>query len=317
MNRKTTGLVLAILVALVAGGLWARPNGKRTPVKQQPGYPFELVDSYQRKISFREEPRRVIAAAPNITEILFALGKGAKLIGRTDYCNYPSQAARIPSIGSIQEPNLERIIALKPDLVIASTHFKEEIVQKLEQLGIKVAVLYGAENLAGVYSTINKVGAAVNARPEASRLIAAMKGRISGVTSRVAGRKRPKVYYVVGFGKAGDYTAGAGTFIGELLELAGGENIARDSRGWLYSREKLVQKNPDLVICSKYFQTRQALENTPGYRELPAVKAGRLLEIDNNLLDRQGPRIADGLEALARLIHPSGEQENTQGNAIK
>lgn len=305
LKRKIIGLLLAIFLMLAPFGLQARTVRQRpVPGGSPQGYPFVLVDSYQRRVKLNQEPQRIISVAPNITELLFALHKGAKLVGRTDYCDYPPQARQIPSVGSVLEPSLEKLVALQPDLVIASTHFKKELVAKLEAVGIKVAVLYGPESLDGVYSTVAKVGEAVNARREAAGLVRGMQQRIARVTSQVAVLKHPKVYYVVGFGKAGDYTAGAGTFIGEMLELAGGVNVARDSRGWLYSREKLVEKNPDLIICSKYHETRQMLQNTPGYRDLPAVKAGRLVEIDNNLLDRQGPRIAEGLETLARLMHP-------------
>ena len=115
---------------------------------------------------------------------------------------------------------------------------------------------------------------------------------------------RPRVYYVVGFGEAGDFTAGGDTFIGTIIEMAGGDNVAKDLQGWQYSLEKLIEQDPDIIICSKYYDAKAGIEQAQGYKDLRAVKEGRLLEIDNNLLDRQGPRLADGLEELAKLIHP-------------
>jgi iron complex transport system substrate-binding protein len=210
----------------------------------------------------------------------------------------------IASIGSLREPNLEKIVELKPDLVIASTHFKKEVVQKLEELGIKVVVLYGQESFDGVYETIEKVALVLNAKDNAQKIILNMKNQVQEVLDKVKDKEKPKVYYVVAYGKSGDYTAGGDTFIGQMIEMAGGENVASDVKGWSYSLEKLVEKNPDIIICSKYYNTKQGIESANGYNELDAVKNGRLYEINNNLLDRQGTRLADGLSELSKIIHP-------------
>ena len=122
---------------------------------------------------------------------------------------------------------------------------------------------------------------------------------------KVKDQEKPSVYYVVGFGEYGDYTAGGDTFIGKMIEMAGGKNVAKEAEGWAYSLEKLVEQNPDILICSKHFDSKAGIELANGYKELSAVKEGRLYEIDNDLLDRPGTRLADGLEELARLIHPN------------
>jgi iron complex transport system substrate-binding protein len=300
----TVAVIILLVVAIM--GVGCRRNIKnQVPIKAvKPGYPLQITDSYQRRVTLKREPKRVISVAPNITEIIYALGKDRVLVGRSSYCDYPAAVRRVTAIGSLTDPNIEKILQLQPDLVIASTHFKKEVVAKLESLGVKVIVLYGAESFDGVYQTIRQVGIALNARQASGRVINAMRRKVGWVTTQVKGLKQPQVYYVVGFGKTGDYTAGADTFIGNMLEMAGGNNVAADTRGWQYSLEKLVAKNPEIVICSRYFNTKKALEHSTGYRDLPAVKAGRLFEIDDNLLDRQGPRLADGLVALARLLHP-------------
>ena len=267
-------------------------------------FPLTVVDSYQRAVTLDREPLRVVSVAPNITEIIYALGKGASLVGRTEYCDYPVAALQVNSIGRMMDPNIEKIVQLKPDLVIASTHFQKEVLEKLDGLGIKVVVFYGAESFNGIYTTIRQVGKTLNARWKAETLISDMQKKVNRVTELVKASRRPQVYYVVSFGKAGDFTTGKDTFIGNMIEMAGGDNIANDTKGWQYSLEKLVTKNPDLVICSRYYNAKNGIQKAIGYRDLPAIKAGKIYEIDNNLLDRQGPRAADGLVSLAKLLQP-------------
>jgi iron complex transport system substrate-binding protein len=124
------------------------------------------------------------------------------------------------------------------------------------------------------------------------------------ITSKVKDAKKPTVYYVAGFGKSGDFTAGKNTFIGNMIEIAGGKNAADDAIGWKYSVEKLVEKDPDILICSKFYASKKGIEATTGYKDLNAVRNGKLLEVDDNIIVRQGPRLAEGLEAIAKLIHP-------------
>lgn len=267
-------------------------------------YPLAIKDSYGREINIESEPQKIISIAPNITEIIYAIGKSSKLIGRSEYCDYPEDVKKIASVGAIEEPSIEKIVELKPDLVLVSTHFKKEVVQKLESMGIKIAAFYGDENFEGVYYTIEKVGTVLNAKDNANKLIEDMKAKVQNVADKVKDKPSPSVYYVLSYGKMGDFTAGKDTFIGKMIQMAGGKNAADDAEGWSYSLEKLVEKNPEILICSKYFNSKQGIESTNGYKDLAAVKNGKLYEIDNNMLDRQGPRLADGLIELAKIIHP-------------
>ena len=131
-----------------------------------------------------------------------------------------------------------------------------------------------------------------------------MKSKVNDVIEAVKDQPKPEIYYVVSYGEGGDYTATGETFISQIIEMAGGKNAADDAQGWKYNIEKLVEKDPDILICPKYFDSKQGIIQANGYKELTAVKEGRLFEIDNNMLDRQGPRIADGLEELAKILHP-------------
>lgn len=267
-------------------------------------YPLSIVDSKDREVTIDEEPSKVVSIAPSITEIIFALEKQSVLIGRTDYCDYPAEVKDIESIGSLMEPNIEKITELKPDVVIASSHFKKEVMEKLESLDIKVLVLNEAQNFEGTYKTIKKVGEVLNAQDKANEIVTGMQNKIDSIKIAVKDAENPSVYYVVGFGEYGDYTATGDTFQNQLIEMAGATNAAADSTGWKYSLEKLVEKDPNILICSKYKNAKKGIEAANGYKDLTAVKEGKLFEIDNNMLDRQGPRLADGLEELAKIIHP-------------
>jgi len=251
-----------------------------------------------------KEPKRIITIAPNIAETVYALNKGGELVGRSDYDDYPAQISKVTAVGQLTDPSIEKIVELKADVVIASTHFSKDVVKKLEAVNIKVIVLYGEENFDGVYNTITKVGEVLNANEKAKTIVADMKKKVAAVEAKVKTASKPSVYYVVGFGKSGDYTAGKDTFVGNMLEMAGGKNAAGDVTGWKYSIEKLVEKDPDILICSKDYDSKKGIEATTGYKDLKAIKGGKLLEIDQNIVDRQGPRLAEGLEVIAKLIHP-------------
>lgn len=263
-----------------------------------------IVDGMEREVIIETEPMKVVTMAPSMTEMVYALGLGDKLVGRTDYCNFPAEALEIESIGSLREPNIESIIALNPDLVLMSTHASEETVAKFEEAGLTVAVLSAQETFEGVYEIITSMGIIFNIEDEATALIDGMKSDVTEVLELVADVEKKSVYYVVGFSEYGDYTATGDTFIHNMLEMAGGTNIAADGEGWSYNLESIIEKDPEIMICSELNETKAELEVTEGYKELTAVKEGRLLEINQDLLSRQGPRLAEGLKAIAQLLHP-------------
>lgn len=312
-RKKILSMLLVLMVMLFTVTACSSKSGKGTvkndaaqskKIKGETKYPLTIKDSYDREVTIDNEPKRVISIAPNITETIFALEKGDKLIGRTEYCGYPEDVKNVKVIGSLQEPNIEKITELKPDLIIASTHFNEKTLKKFQELGMKVVVLYGEESFDGAYETIEKVGTVLNAQDKAEEVVSNMKKKVEEVKKKIEGKNKPSVYYVVGYGKGGDYTAGKGTFISQMIEMAGGKNSADDIEGWKYSVEKLIEKNPDMLVCSNRFDTKKGIENTNGYKDLNAVKNGKLYEIDDNLINRQGPRLADGFEELAKIIHP-------------
>lgn len=267
-------------------------------------YPLTITDLSGTEITIEKEPTTIISVSPNITEIIYALGAEDKLVARTDYCDYPKEVSEIESIGAIQPPDMERIVELHPDLVIVSTHFSKENAALLKETGITVLALFEEESFEGSYLLTEKLGQALNRQKEAADIIKNMKATVDEVTALVDGQKKPSVYYVVSFGEYGDFTAGGNTFIGKIIEMAGGNNIAADVEGWEYNLESLLEADPDIIIVSNQYDTKASFESTKGYKDLRAVSEGKVYEIDNNMLDRQGVRNAEGLKALAQIFHP-------------
>ncbi len=264
-------------------------------------YPVKITDSYGKEITLTKEPEKIISAAPNITEIIFKIGAEDKLVGRTDYCDYPESVSSIESIGTMRTPDIEKILSLEPDMVIASTHFNEENSQKLQDAGINVISLYEENDVNGVYTMIETLGTALNRNDEAQNTVNEMKDTIGKVTDAVSGLEEPTVYYVVGYGEGGDFSAPENTFVGGLIKLAGGKNIVPASDSWSFTLESLLEADPYIIVVRK--GEKDAFMNADGYKELTAVKEGRVYEIDNNLIDRQGYRNAEGVLKLAEIFH--------------
>jgi iron complex transport system substrate-binding protein len=305
-NLTVAFLTMIMMVTFAAcGNSNTKENAPNTTkVDSATKYPYTAKDSKGKEVVIEKEPKRIISVAPSVTEIIYALGKGEELVGRTDYDDYPEQVKNVESVGSLSDPNVEKIIELKPDVVVASTHFKDDVAKKLEDLGIKIVVLYNAKDFNGAYDAINTLGQIVNAQDSAKNLVASMKKKIEDVKEKVKGKETPKVYYVVGFGKDGDYTATGDTFIAQMIEMAGGNNIAKDASGWKYSLEKIIENDPEYIVISKNYGMKDQFIATTGYKELSAVKNNKVIEIDDNLLNRQGPRLAEGVETIAKILHP-------------
>lgn len=263
---------------------------------------FEFIDSYNRSVEIKTNPQRIISLGPNITEIISELSF-EKLVGRTDYCDYPEKVSQVSSIGTIMNPNIEKIIELEPDLVIASVHAPKELLETLEKMNIPAIAIYDDNSLEGSYNLISKIGYIMNEEKKANDIINSNKALVEEVISKTKNLDKKSVYYVISFGEWGDFTAGGNTFIGKMINLVSATNIAEEVNGWNFSIEQLIEKDPQIIIVSKYFDSKNQFINTKPYADLTAVKENRVYEIDNNLLDRQGIRNAQGLLELAKIIH--------------
>ncbi|RLC31923.1 MAG: cobalamin-binding protein, partial [Deltaproteobacteria bacterium] len=252
-------------------------------------------------------PARVVALAPSITEIIYALGRQDILKGVTQFSDYPPDAMRLPRVGSYVHLDIERIVALKPDLCIAIKDGNpKQVIDRLEELGIPVYATFPTD-LATTMEAIERLGVILNAPKAAEDLIYGMKQRIARIKAIVkAAPARPSVFFQIGLFPI--VAAGSGTFINELITLAGGKNIAeKKGRYVTFSQEELIKLSPDIVIITtmaRHGAFDKAEEQWKRWPNIQAVKNGRIYLIDSNLVDRPTPRLIDGLERLARLIHP-------------
>jgi iron complex transport system substrate-binding protein len=276
--------------------------GKSSNSKKNTKADTTLCDSYKRNVTFVANPQRVISAAPGITEIIYALGEGRRLTGRTEYCDYPPEVNSIRTIGGLEDPDIETIATINPDLVIASTHFLKETVQELDALKIPTIIIRSQESFEGAYETIAAVAGIMNVKHRADSIIFKMKSEVDSISKLVSKKTiKPTVYYVIGFGKTGDYTAGGSTFISKLIEMAGGRNIASDVTGWSYSLEKLLENDPDIIVIRT--GNKEIFCKSPSYNKLKAVKTGNVFEINDDLFEITGPRLAEGLKKLYNILH--------------
>jgi iron complex transport system substrate-binding protein len=288
--------VLAVLVALLP----AMPS----PASGAP--PIAIQDPTGRTLTLPAPPRRIVSLVPSVTETLFAIGAQDVLVGVTDFCNYPPAARHKPSVGGMLAPSLETILTLRPDLVVATTAGnREETVAELARLGLPVYVV-SPTSVAELLELIARLGALAGREAEAARLVASLRARIDAVARRVAGRPRPRVLYVLWPDPL--IVPGRGALVSELLALAGADSVtATGGPGYpRYSLEAAVAGSPDVIILATHSTGAgpMARDKWERFSALPAVKSGRVHTASGDLLHRYGPRVVDGLEHLARLVHP-------------
>ncbi len=270
--------------------------------------PGTYTDDIGREVTIGEIPQRIVSHVPSITEMLFALGLGERVVGVSDYCDYPEEAKSKPSVGNYFNPSLENIVALEPDLVLTDGH-SEGIVQ-LDSLGITYVVI-DPKDIDGVYKDLELLGKVTGTEGEAEELIEDMQDSIANVLALVEGASRPRVLYIIdATDPALPWTAGPGSFVDAFITMAGGENIAAQAEGaWIQlSIEEIVNADPEIIVLpAKHgtaFTPREALEEHPAWQKITAVKEGRIFTINDDLVSRSGPRIVLGLEKLAEIVHP-------------
>lgn len=252
-------------------------------------------------------PRSVIALAPSITEIVFSLGRGELLSGVTLYSDHPKEARKLPRVGSYVRPDIEKVVALKPDLVIAVKDGNpEDLTHRLSLFGIPVHIV-DPHDLESVMDTVADIGRLLGARDRADQVIGDMRRRIAAVKSRVAKTgDRPGVFFQIGV--APIVSIGSSTFIDELIRVCGGRNLAAGSVSYpRYSEEQVIAANPDVLLISSmarqesFVKVKRRWETWSG---ISAVQKGRIHIVDSDILDRPTPRMVEGLETLMKLIHP-------------
>jgi iron complex transport system substrate-binding protein len=293
-SAPTTAALIASVALLTsvatAGALWA----------------VTLTDDVGREVQVPDRSQRVVSLAPSITEILFALGAGPRVVGVTQFSNYPAEAARLPKVGSYVNLSLEKILALRPDLAIGIRDGNPKaVIDRLAELGVPCYIVDPA-SLDGVITTVRNIGRAVGREQAAEKIAAQMASRIREVERRVAGLARPRVFYQIGVEPI--VSAGRGTFPNILIETAGGKNVAAGMAAYpQLNVEQVLVARPEIIIVTsmtREYDFERVKAFWGRWPDLPAVARARIYVVDSDLMDRPSPRIVEGLETLAALFHP-------------
>jgi len=319
MARKLILGLLTLTLVLAACAPAATPTTEPAPTAAPtvevptvaPTVPaLTLTDGLGRTVTLTGPAQKVVSMAPSNTEVLFAVGAGSQVVGRDEFSDYPEEAKSLPSIGgSMGQYSYEQVAALKPDLVLAGGINTPEQVKALEDLGISVFYLGNPSTLEELYANLNLVAKLTGRESETGALVDSLKARVKAVDDKLAGvADKPVVFYEIDASDPNKpYTTGPGTFIDLLIARAGGQNLPGLTDAYpQVSLEQIVLANPAIILLGDAFYgtTPEAVAARPGWSKIAAVTNDRVLPFDDNLVSRPGPRLVDGLEALAQAIHP-------------
>jgi iron complex transport system substrate-binding protein len=301
LARRWFVFVIMLITLLLAFACSRPPDAgvKRTETRQ-------VVDESGRQVAVPARITRVVTLAPNLTEIIFAIGAGDRLVGNTTYCDYPEAAKKIAKVGDTLQPSVERIISLQPQLILVSTASQlEAFTRQLDAHGIAVYVT-DPHDLEGMLRSVSALGEILDERENSARLVSDLRARIAAVEARVKDAKPVTVFYQVSAEPL--YTAGRDSFVTDLIRRAGGVSVTRDVPGaWpRYSAESAIAAQPEAIIMA----TAESMGGNANagvaasLGKSPAALAGRVYKINGDYVSRPGPRLVDGLEQIARALHP-------------
>lgn len=289
----------------------APPDSSAPPTATLAGFPITVTDDLDREVTVNTKPQRIVSLSPSNTEILFAAGAGDQVVGVTEYCNFPPEAQERETIGgfSAKTISVEKIVFLEPDLVFSASAIQQPVIDALEQAGI-TTFAFDPEGVEGVYENIGAAGQLTGHETEAGEVVAEMKQRLAAVRDEVDAipdDERPTVFYEVWHEPL--MTAGPTTFIGRLIELAGGENIFADVAEEYpqISTETVIQRDPDVILGPDSHGeelTSEKIEARVGWASIQAVQDGRIYLVDGDMVSRPGPRLAVVLEDIAQDLYP-------------
>jgi iron complex transport system substrate-binding protein len=312
VNLKKISLCLSILLILsaLAGCNQNKNDIVKEPEKQElsqntENYPLEVEDDFGNKVAIEKAPEKIISLAPSHTEILFSLGLDSKIAGVTTYCDYPEEAKAKEIVGDYTAINLEKIIEINPDLVLIYGPGDEESNNRLKEAGITI-LGFMPESIDQVIDTIKKIGKITGKAEEAKEVTDKMIEKRDSIVEKVKDKDKVKVFYEIWHDPL--MVAGPGSFMDELMTVAGGDNIAKDAEGQYpqFDIEQLIERNPEVYLTSKDSEekTVESIKARPGYEDITAIKEGNIYILDPNIVSRPGPRIVEALELVAKAIHP-------------
>lgn len=272
---------------------------------------IRLVDRLDREVRFTKIPSRIVSLSPSTTELLFALGLGSSIVGRTEHCNYPPEALEIAKVGSgtLEGISREAIVNLQPDLVLCKWDSHQPLIETFEKLGIPI-VGFGPENIQEMFKEARLIGSITGHQTQAEQLVDRMSARLERLKTAVStidAKDRKRVFYQVW--DAPLMTAGPTSFIGELMTTAGFNNVFSDftNRYTRVSSEVLVERDPQIIFAPTTHSTEVKLEsfaNRPGWENVTAVREGKIFIINGDQISRCGPRLLDAMEQMIRLGYP-------------
>jgi iron complex transport system substrate-binding protein len=296
---------LLLLVCAIAA-VFACSDRTDVSHSSNPSGTREVVDDAGRRVLIPSKIERFVSLAPNLTEIAYAIGAGERLVGNTTFCNYPEQAKSVAKVGDTLQPSIERVLTLRPQLVLVSTASQlEAFTSQLNEHGIAVYIT-DPHDLEGVFRTITNLGDLLNEPVAASDVVKQLRARTETVERAVAGAPPVRVFFQLSSQPL--YTAGKTSFVTNLIERAGGRSVTSNvNEAWpRLSDEAALASRPEALIMLSG-ESMGVASNTkvaPALRKSPAVQTGRVYSIDGDLLTRPGPRLVDGLEQIARALHP-------------
>jgi len=305
-------LLLGILAGCNATNETKEQNEQQTAqTEESAAFPITATDAVGNEITIEEEPERIVSMIPSNTEIVFALGLGEKIVGVSDFDNYPEEVQNIEKIGG-QEFNVEKIISLQPNLVLAhesGLNISEEGLNQLRDVGIQVFVVEDAKSFEQVYKTIETIGSLTGASEKAEEIVSNMKKKIAEIEEKVANIKeedQARVFMEVS-GEPTIYTAGKGTFMDEMLNIIRADNVIEEE-GWpQVTEEAIIEANPDVIITTYGYYVPDAADkilNRKGWETVSAIQNKRVYDVNSDLVVRPGPRLVEGVEELAKYIYP-------------
>lgn len=308
MAPRLRGPLLISLLAVVVAA--CAPAGSPSPSAGTSAQPLILTDDAGRAVTIPAETARIVSLAPSNTEIVCALGACDRLVGVTDIDDYPDEVASVPKVVIATAVDIEKVVDADPQLILAAGNelTPTTVIDQLASLGYPVLVLY-PESLDALYADIELVGRAIGRSSQAAALLTDMRARERAVAERVAEAERPRTFYEVGVFQGTIYTAGKDSFLASLISIAGGDPILGDPLSTSVQLEDLVAADPQLILLGDAAYdpsiTPESVAARAGWEAMSAVVEGRVVVlIEDPVVTRPGPRIIDGLEALARAIHP-------------
>lgn len=281
-----------------------------TPEAEASAFPVTMTDMTDNEITLEEAPKAIVSMIPSNTEILFGLDLGEKVVAVSDFDNYPKETEAIEKIGG-QEFNVEKIISLNPDLVLAHESglgMGEAGLQQLRDAGLNVFVVKNAVNFDEVFETMNTIGQATGATVEAEEMVQTMKDEVAAIQEKASSVEMKKSVFIEVSPAPEIYTAGNNTFMNEMIMLLNADNIAADQEGWIkMDPEEIVKRNPDVILTTYGYYTPDATEQVlarEGFGVVTAIKNEEVVNVDADTTGRSGPRLTEGLLEMAKAIYP-------------